>query len=85
MMLYRSGQDSGVGKLLPSIDADRCGGCERCVVGCPRECLELIDGIAVLRRAKACLGEGLCVSACGERAIRLEWREPGRRRIAKTM
>jgi formate hydrogenlyase subunit 6/NADH:ubiquinone oxidoreductase subunit I len=35
-------------KWVPVIDEDRCTGCRNCVEACGPNCLELVDGVAVL-------------------------------------
>jgi len=57
---------------------------------CPHDCLDVIGGVGVLVRPDACSGEGACVDACPEGAIRMRRMPAGRataasrRRIAIT-
>lgn len=60
-------------KWLPVIDANRCTGCARCVEACGPKSLEIIDGLAVLRRPDTCGSEEHCIRPCPEEAIRMEW------------
>jgi Pyruvate/2-oxoacid:ferredoxin oxidoreductase delta subunit len=65
---------------LPSISAEDCSGCGKCVNVCPVEAVNMVsvEDIAVKKRIKKpvlneeiCLGCGLCVRACTERHIQL--------------
>ncbi|MDA8440952.1 MAG: 4Fe-4S binding protein, partial [Peptococcaceae bacterium] len=53
------------------IDKTRCIGCGACVVECPFEALDLVDGIAVVNHEK-CTRCGKCVKVCPTNALKLE-------------
>lgn len=52
------------------VDSGKCIGCGACVVECPIEALELIDGIAVVDPGK-CKDHGNCVQVCPTDALAL--------------
>lgn len=52
------------------VDSGKCIGCGACVVECPLEALDLIDGIAVVDPAK-CKDNGSCVAVCPTDALSL--------------
>lgn len=60
-------------KWMPVILADRCTGCGLCVWACGPQCLELIDGVAVLTRPERCGSEEHCIAACQDNAIHMHW------------
>ncbi len=53
------------------IDKTRCIGCGACVVECPTDALDLVDGIAVVNQEK-CIRCGKCVRVCPANALNLE-------------
>jgi len=52
------------------VDTSRCIGCGACVVECPLEALDLVDGIANVDPAK-CDHRGKCVAVCPTNALSL--------------
>jgi electron transfer flavoprotein alpha subunit len=52
------------------IDSGKCIGCGACVVECPEEALDLIDGIVAVDPAK-CKDNGSCVAVCPSNALSL--------------
>lgn len=52
------------------VDSARCIGCGACVVECPVEALDLVDGVAVVDPAK-CINTGSCVKVCPANALSL--------------
>ncbi|NQT30188.1 MAG: 4Fe-4S binding protein [Candidatus Saganbacteria bacterium] len=54
------------------IDESLCTGCGICLDACPKQALELVDGLAKLTKPEACDGDGACVGACPVSAISLK-------------
>jgi len=53
------------------VDKTRCIGCGACVVECPTDALDLVDGIVVVNHEK-CIRCGKCVRVCPSNALNLE-------------
>jgi NAD-dependent dihydropyrimidine dehydrogenase PreA subunit len=58
--------------FIPTVDADKCEGCEECVDVCPVEVFEMVDEKSVPVNAEECLGCESCVEVCEEDAIVVE-------------
>ncbi len=56
----------------PSVDEDKCEGCEECVDVCPVEVFEMVDGKSSPVNAEECLGCESCVEVCEPGAITVE-------------
>ncbi|MBW1696689.1 MAG: 4Fe-4S binding protein [Deltaproteobacteria bacterium] len=56
----------------PTVDEDKCEGCEECVDVCPVEVFEMIDGKSSPVNAEECLGCESCVEVCEPGAITIE-------------
>jgi NAD-dependent dihydropyrimidine dehydrogenase PreA subunit len=56
----------------PTVDAEKCEGCEECVEVCPVEVFEIQDGKSVPVNAEECLGCESCVEVCEPGAITVE-------------
>jgi heterodisulfide reductase subunit A len=52
------------------VDVDRCSGCGECVLACPYNAIELVEGHAQIEET-ACKGCGTCVGHCLSKAITL--------------
>ena len=46
------------------INADDCGGCEKCAIACPNNVLQVIDGKSSVRDAQVCKSCRVCVAIC---------------------
>jgi NAD-dependent dihydropyrimidine dehydrogenase PreA subunit len=58
--------------FIPTVDADKCEGCEECVEVCPVEVFEMQDDKSVPVNADECLGCESCVEVCEADAITVE-------------
>jgi ferredoxin len=66
--------------FIPSLQAELCSGCGKCVDACPVEAMSLVSACDPhkprLRGARLdeerCLGCGVCIRACSKNALRLE-------------
>ena len=56
----------------PTVDEDKCHGCEECVDVCPVEVFEMVDGKSSPVNAEECLGCESCVEVCEPGAITVE-------------
>ena len=56
----------------PSVDKEKCNGCEECLEVCSSEVLEIHSGKAVAVREDDCVGCESCVDICKENAITVE-------------
>jgi thioredoxin reductase (NADPH) len=61
-------------EALPTIDAERCTGCECCVLCCPTQALAMVEGKAVLVHPDRCDFDGRCESVCPVDAVELPYR-----------
>lgn len=57
------------------IDEEKCNGCGACAEACHEGAIEMIDGVANLKREDYCDGLGDCLPACPMDAISFEERE----------
>jgi NAD-dependent dihydropyrimidine dehydrogenase PreA subunit len=58
-----------VAKVKITINHDKCNGCEECVLSCPGETLEIINGRTVVARPEDCIICRTCEQICPENAI----------------
>ncbi|MCB9481537.1 MAG: 4Fe-4S binding protein [Desulfobacteraceae bacterium] len=56
----------------PTVDQDKCTGCEECVDICPVDVYEIVDGKSTPVNAEECVGCDSCVEVCPEGAITVE-------------
>lgn len=57
---------------VPSVDEEKCEGCEECVEVCPVEVFEMQGDKSVPVNADECLGCESCVEVCDADAITVE-------------
>ena len=53
---------------VPRVNKEKCIGCSSCVVECPAQAIEMIDGKAVINPDK-CQKHGICIQVCPTDAI----------------
>ena len=58
--------------FIPTVDEEKCAGCEECVDVCPVEVFEMKDDKSVVVEPDECLGCESCVEVCEEGAITVE-------------
>ena len=58
----------GIEIYLVYVDADRCDGCEECVIYCPVNVFDFHDKASPVR-PRNCLGCGTCMAVCKSDAI----------------
>jgi len=58
--------------FVPTVDEEKCEGCEECVDVCPVEVFEMVDGKSSPVNADECLGCDSCVEVCEPGAIIVE-------------
>jgi uncharacterized Fe-S center protein len=64
--------------VAPTIDIEKCIGCEACVKVCAQNALKVVNGKITLDINK-CAGCGECIIACGQHALSVTWSESGSR------
>jgi len=60
------------GPFKPTVDIDKCNGCEDCLEACTADVLEIHNGKVVPVNIDDCQGCESCVEVCREGAIKLE-------------
>ena len=56
----------------PTVDAQKCNGCEDCIEVCTARVLAMKQGRAMVLNAEDCQGCGSCIEICREGAVRVE-------------
>ena len=64
----RSGKQVQHADVKPEVIADRCRGCRSCIEWCPKDAIELYDGVARIDKEK-CYGCAECIATCRHDAI----------------
>lgn len=57
----------------PQIDSQACTGCGECLVVCPTDALDMVEGVAMVSEPEACDYCGECEMICPEEAISLPY------------
>lgn len=50
------------------VDKDKCRASGNCVVACPIDAIQIVDGLAVINHA-ICDLDGICIPACPHQAL----------------
>ena len=58
--------------FIPTVEEEKCVGCEECVDVCPTEVFEMENEKSVVAEPDECLGCESCVEVCEEGAITVE-------------
>lgn len=69
----RSGKQMMHSDILPSVNPDKCKGCEKCSQWCPAEAIGVRDNVSVIDENK-CIGCGECTVTCPVHAIDVNWK-----------
>ena len=60
----------------PTVDSEKCNGCEECVDACTVGVYEMQNVIAVPINAEKCIGCETCIEVCKENAIVVSETQP---------
>ena len=60
----------------PTVDKEKCNGCEECVDACTVGVYEMQNGKAVPVNAEECIGCETCIEVCKEHAIAVVESQP---------
>ena len=58
--------------FVPTVDEEKCAGCEECVDVCPVEVFEMADDKSTIVNGDECMGCESCIEVCEEDAITVE-------------
>ena len=58
--------------FIPTVEKEKCNGCEDCLEVCTADVFEMRDGKAFPSNADACQGCESCIEACREDAIKVK-------------
>lgn len=68
----RPGKMAQHASISPSVNPDKCIGCETCVASCDYSAIDMIDDKAVISNER-CVGCAACIAICPVAAIRNDW------------
>lgn len=68
----RAGKQQMHADVHPSVDAEKCTGCELCTKWCPTNAITMKNGKAQIDSSK-CIGCAECIVTCNFSAISIEW------------
>lgn len=69
----RSGKQMMHSDVLPSVNPDKCKGCDKCSQWCPADAIKVYEKISVVDESK-CIGCGECTVTCPVHAIGINWK-----------
>jgi len=58
--------------FVPTVNEEKCAGCEECVDVCPVEVFEMVDDKSTIVNGDECMGCESCIEVCEEDAITVE-------------
>jgi hypothetical protein len=64
----RSGKQVQHADVRPEVKGEKCKACRKCIEWCPKDAIEIYDGVAVIDVEK-CYGCGECIATCRYEAI----------------
>ncbi len=67
--IMQSESQSGIRRLIPTIDLERCNACGNCVALCPVQAVEIVNDKAAIVRPDVCTYCDVCETFCPEGAI----------------
>ncbi len=73
----RSGKQVQHADVRPEVNAEKCRGCRLCMEWCPRDAIQIYDGVARIDIEK-CYGCGECIATCRYQAIKYSFNDTSR-------
>lgn len=68
----RAGKLQMHSEISPSVNIERCTGCETCIEYCNADAISLVNGKANIDQKK-CEGCVMCIAVCPQRAVKIPW------------